>query len=181
MADDADDERPAPGRWFRKVFGILPDPPGETASQRLDRARAWVSSSSAKERANGLSMLAAAAPEEAVEPLLTALNDGDRHVRTMALVLLLGYDPPSKYGERVLVELGGDHSAAVCFVEHALGAGSIGSFGLTQKLLPHLDHLARSAARRRDRRRAALYASQLREHPNGWPLLNETPPETRLA
>jgi hypothetical protein len=133
------------------------------------------------ERANGLSMLAAIAPEEAVEPLFSALNDSDTHVRTMALVLLLGCDPPSKYGERVVAELGGDDSAAVCFVEHGLGAGSIGSFRLTQRLLPHLDQIARSAARRRDRRRAAFYASQLREHRSGWPLLSETPPKTWLA
>jgi hypothetical protein len=123
-------------------------------------------------------MFAAMAPEEALEPLFTGLNDGDRHVRTMALVLLLGYDPPSKYRERVVVELGGDPSAAVWFVEHGVGAGSIGSFGLTQRLLPHLDHIARSAARPRYRRRAAFYASLLREHPNGWPLLSETPPKT---
>ena len=99
----------------------------------------------------------------------------------MALLLLLGYDPPSKYGERMVAELGGDYTAAVCFVEDGLGAGSIGSFGLTQRLLAHLDQIARSAARRKNRRRAAFYASQLREHPNGWPVLSETPPKTWLA
>jgi HEAT repeat protein len=148
----------------------MPDPPGETDSERVQRASTWLSSESPKERATALSILAAEAPDEAVEPLLSALTDSDRHPRTMAGVVLLGLDSPSAYGEQIVSRLGGDQRAAEWFVDVGLGAGSIHSFGLTQRLLPALDELAQDSKHRRQRRRAAVYAEQLRQLAAGRPL-----------
>ena len=71
----------APGREERterrveKILGIPHDPHGETPAQRLERARAWVSSDSPKERRWALSILNQMVPDEALEPLLAGLND----------------------------------------------------------------------------------------------------------
>ncbi len=167
-----DDDASRFGHLFRKIFGILPAPPEETADQRLDRARAWLSSESPKERVNGLSILGARAPAEALEPSFAALSDPDKHVRAMAFILLLGDDTPTKHGERIVTELGGELSASEWLVQMRCGAGSIGSFGLTQRLLSSFDEIARSGKRRGDRRIAARYAHDLRRHPAGWPLVS---------
>jgi hypothetical protein len=64
----------------------------------------------------------------------------------------------------------GGFNAAEWFVHMRCDAGSIGSFGLTQRLLPSLDEIARNGKGRGDRRAATIYASELRQHPPGWPL-----------
>jgi hypothetical protein len=182
VADEADDDRP-PGRLFRKVFGIVDEPPDETPTQRIDRARVWLVSESPAHRRQALSTLAADEPEDAIEPCFKALlADPDESVRSMAFMLLLGYDTPapSRHGDRIVRELGGESSAAAWFVQNHRGAGSIGSFGLTDRLLPCLDAIARNGRRRKDRRVAARYARELRTHPRGWPLTDSaslgTPP-----
>ena len=124
-----------------------------------------------RERRQGLSVLHAVAPDKAIEPVFDALHDPDKLVRAMAFIILLGYDPPSTYADRIVTELGGELKAAQRFVQSGWGAGSIGSFGLTDRLLPQLDEIARTGSRRTDRRRAASYARELRQHPIGWPLV----------
>jgi hypothetical protein len=91
----------------------------------------------------------------------------------MAFIVLLGNDPPSELGERIVTKLGGEHAAAEWFVQNHFGAGSIGSFGLTNTLIPSLEDLARNARRRRYRRRAAQYAAALTHHPAGWPMTDQ--------
>lgn len=55
------------------------------------------------------------------------------------------------------------------FVQNAVPA-QIGTVGLTDRLLSHLDDLAQNAASRRDRRTATKFARLLRSQPVGWPL-----------
>jgi hypothetical protein len=179
----ADTDRPAGWLMRRAVAaGLWPDidpgPPGETGLQRLERAWAWVSSESARERRQGLSVLHVIAPEEAIEPVFGALHDPDKLVRAMAFIILLGYDPPSTHADRIVSELGGELKAAQCFVASGRSAGRIGSFGLTDRLLPHLDEIARTGDRRSDRRRAAAIARDLRQHPPGWPLTDQPRADT---
>jgi hypothetical protein len=161
-------------RWLsRRILGIPPEPENETSAQRLERARQWALSDSPKHRRQGLSLLAAHAPQEAREPLLRALSDPDRGVRTMAIVALMGPDDELvDIGESIVATLGGEAKTAEWFVELPAAPGQVGTFGLTDRLLPHLDELAQHAPSRRDRRRAAKFAQLLRSHPPGWPLTN---------
>jgi HEAT repeat protein len=163
-----------PGRRSRlprpHLLPSLPsEPPGETPTERVDRARRWISSDSPQERSQGLSILAAEAPEEATEPLFAGLTDSSKWVRGMAMIVLLLRDHPDSQGERIVTTLGGEPSTAKRFVEWGWSAGAIGSFGLTDRLLPHLDEIAHNDRRWRIRRRASFYARELREHPPGWP------------
>jgi hypothetical protein len=73
-------------------------------------------------------------------------------------------------GESIVAALGGEARTAEWFVQLPAAPGQIGTFGLTDRLLPHLDKLAEDAPSRRDRRRAAKFAQLLRSHPSGWPL-----------
>jgi hypothetical protein len=168
MSAEIDDD-PAPGGWFaRRTLAI--DPPGETPDQRLTRGRSWTGSSNPKERSQGLSVLGILAPGEAVDAAVAALHDSDKHVRVMSLMVLLGDGGPSPHGDRIVTELGGEHSTAEWFVQMHPGPGLVGSFGLTERLLAEFDEIARSASRRKDRKTAAAYARALREHSPGWPL-----------
>ena len=116
-------------------------------------------------------LLAADAAEEARKPLLNALSDPDQGVRTAALVSLMGpQDELSEIGDSIVAALGGEAKAAEWFVQLPAAPGQIGTFGLMDRLLPHLDELAQHAPRRRDRRMAAKFAEVLRSHPDGWPL-----------
>jgi hypothetical protein len=93
------------------------------------------------------------APDEATEPLLAALEDPARSVRTMAMVVLVSRNPPSLQGEQIVARLGGEFKAAECFVHQGWGAGPIGSFALTKRLLPHLDQIAQTSCRWKARMR----------------------------
>jgi hypothetical protein len=167
-----------------KVIGMWPDPrltedlfpglEGATDAQRLDRARVWLSSASPEERAMGVRVLASMDRHEGLEPLLNALDDPDKRVRTTAFVQLLWHDPPADHGERIVAHLGGESRAAERWVQMGWGPGSIGSLGVTERLLPHLERLARTGARRKDRRRAAAYVRILHEQPPGWPMTGES-------
>lgn len=75
------------------------------------------------------------------------------------------------YGEKIVAQFGGEFRTTECFVQQGWGPGPIGSFGLTERLLPYLDRIARTGGRRHNRRRAASYARELRQHPIGWPLV----------
>ena len=170
----ADDDSPAPGppsrlgRWF---LGIPLGTEEATYAERLQRARDWRSSASPKHRRWALSFLAAHDPEEARRALLRALSDPDRGVRTTALVSLMGPEEElSGIGESIVAALGGDARAAEWFVQLPAAPGQIGTFGLTERLLPHIDELAQRAPRRSERRRAAKFAQLLRSHRAGWPL-----------
>jgi hypothetical protein len=112
-------------------------------------------------------MLAGSAPEEAIERSFGALRDPDRRVRRTAIaVLLLLLDQPAAHGERLVRELGGEPQAAEFLVHLRGDAHTIGAFGVTHRLLPHLDQIARSGERASDRRRAARYARKLRKQPS---------------
>jgi hypothetical protein len=130
-----------------------------------------VSRGSPKERRWAPSILNQIAPDEALEPLLVALEDPDKRVRAMAMVVLLSRDPPAIYGDKIVARLGGEFRTAECFVQHRWRPGPIGSFALTERLLPHLEKIAQTATHRTDRHRAAHYARELRQHPIGWPLV----------
>ncbi|MFZ0090941.1 MAG: hypothetical protein WAL63_15630 [Solirubrobacteraceae bacterium] len=110
------------------------------------------------------------------EPLLRALDDPDKRVRMAAFVLLLWHDAPEGHGERIVAQLGGELKAAERFVQEPWPPGAIGSLGLTERLLPHLEHIARTGMRRKDRRRAAAYVGILRDHPLGWPVIGDSSP-----
>jgi hypothetical protein len=162
---------------FRRVFGIEPDPPGETPSQRLDRARSWLTNEIPNRRVQALSILNAMAPDEALESCFAAFSDPDDKVRTMAATVLVGQPRPAQYGGRIVTELGGEMAAAEWIVRMRQPVGYIGSFGLTERLLPCLDEIARGAERQRDRRTAARYADELRQHPPGWPMMDQPSPD----
>lgn len=164
------DDRSGPGWLFHKIFGITPDPPGETSEQRLDRARAWLASDSPKCRRQGLHILAAAAPDEAVEALLRGLTDPDKDVRMAAGIGLMMRDKPHESSDRIVEALGGDEATATWFVRLGGGPGIIGTLGLTDRLLPHLSDIARNAQPRRERRTAAKYVRALQSRPVGWPV-----------
>jgi hypothetical protein len=108
--------------------------------------------------------------DRALEPLLKTLDDPDKRVRTTAFLGLLWHDPPEGHGERIVVQLGGEARAAERFVKERWPPGAIGSLGLTDRLLPHLEQIARTGTRRKNRRRAALGVRVLRDHPPWWPV-----------
>jgi HEAT repeats len=179
MAEDPAHGQPRRRGLIWKLFAMRPMPEGpadETHAQRLDRGRAWLSSDSPEERATGLAILGGMDRDEALEPLLKALDDPDKRVRTTAFLYLLWHDPPEGHGERVVAELGGESRAAERFVQERWAPGAIGSLGLTDRLLPHLEHITRTGTRRKDRRRAAAYVRILRDHPPGWPMTDESFP-----
>lgn len=172
MTDDPAQSAPVPRRpLFWRVFGMWPDPrlldgpTGETPAQRLDRARASLSSDSPEKRAAGLMILGATSPADAREPLLNALDDPDKRVRASVFVQSLVHHPPEAYGDRIVAKLGGESRAAERFVSEHWPPGAIKSLGLTDRLLPHLEHVSRTSARPKDRRRAAAYVRILRGQP----------------
>lgn len=118
-----------------------------------------------------MSILGAIAPDdEAIDAAAAALSDPDKHVRAAAMWVLLGDEGPSEHGDRLVAELGGVRSAAEWFVQMHPGPAIIGSFGLTERLLPSLDEIAEHGSARKDRRTAATYGRTLRQQPPGWPL-----------
>jgi HEAT repeat protein len=160
----------------RRTEGLMAGLEGATDAERVDRARVWLSSDSPEERATGIMVLASTDRDGALGPLLKALDDPEKRVRTAAFLNLLWHDPPEGHGARIVEQLGGDSRAAERFVQERWPPGAIGSFGLTERLLPHLDDIARTSPRRKDRRRAALCVRILREHPVGWPMSSESSP-----
>ncbi len=159
----------------RRLLDFRPFPVGESPEERKARARKWASSDLPRRRREGLSILAKLAPDEALEPLFSALSDPDVEVRRGAFIGLLGYGPPpASYGERIVQAFGGDAGAAQEWVKAGYGPATIGWFGLTDRLLPHLDGIAANGKGWRRRRVAAKYARELRRHPPGWPVLAET-------
>lgn len=171
-----DDDSPPPGPPTRLGRWFLGSPAGAeegTYAERLQRARDWGSSDSPKRRRWALSFLAANDPQGTRQALLRALRDPDRGVRTAAIVSLMGPDEElGDIGESIVAALGGEAKTAEWFVKLPAAPGQIGTFGLTERLLPHLDELAQSATSRRERRRAANFAQLLRSHSAGWPLTN---------
>jgi HEAT repeat protein len=135
-----------------------------------------LSSASPNERATGLSVLAGVDRDEALQPLLKALDDPEKRVRITAFVHLLWHDPPAGHGERIVAHLGGELRTAERWVQESWPPGAIGSLGLTDRLLPHLEHIARIGSRHKDRRRAAAAVRILRDHPPGWPLTDDSSP-----
>jgi hypothetical protein len=168
---NADSPPPGPSRLGNWFLGIPPGAEAGTYAEQLQRARDWELSGSAKHRRWALSFLAAHDFQQAREGLLRALSDPDRGVRTMAIITLMGPEEQlSDIGESIIHALGGEAETAAWFVQLPAAPGQIGTFGLTNRLLPHLDELAQRATRRRERRRAAKFAQLLRSHPAGWPL-----------
>ena len=162
------------------MFDFRPLPVGERREERKARARRWIASDLPRRRREGLSTLVEVAPEEALEPLFNALADPDLEVRRVAFIGLLGYGPPpASHGERIVQAFGGDAGAAREWVKAGYGPATIGWFGLTERLLPHLDEIAANGRRWHHRRVAAKYARELRRHPPGWPVMADAvePPE----
>jgi hypothetical protein len=156
MTHDPGQDRPVARRpLFWRVFGMWPDPrlvdgpTGETAAQRLDRARAWLSSESPQKRAAGLAILGATSPADAREALLNALDDPDKLVRASVFVQSLVHHPPEGYGDRIVAKLDGESRAAERFVHEHWPPGAIESLGLTDRLLPHLEHVSQPVPARR--------------------------------
>jgi hypothetical protein len=82
-------------------------------------------------------------------------------------------DELGEIGNSIVAVLGGDARTAQWFIQLPATPGQMGTFGLTERLLPHLDDLAQRAPGRRERRRAAEFARLLRSHSVGWPLTSE--------
>jgi hypothetical protein len=153
------------------MFDFQPAPLRETKEQKVKRAKKWIASDLPRRRREGLTLLCAEAPDEALEPLFTYLSDPDLEVRRAAFVGLLGYGvPPRAHGERIVKAFGGEASAAQEWVRVGYGPQTIGWFGLTDRLLPQLDEISHDGKRWLDRRRATKYAAELRRHPPGWPV-----------
>jgi hypothetical protein len=137
---------------------VLPDgPEGETDAERLARGRAWLSSDSPDERAAGLTIVGGADRDAALDSILDALDDPNKQVRTTAFLYLLWDDPPQGHGDRIVAHLGGEMNAAERFVQEPWPPGAVRTLGLTDQLLPHLEHIARNGASRKERQRAAKY------------------------
>jgi hypothetical protein len=80
----------------------------------------------------------------------------------MAIVSLMGPDEElNEIGESIVAAMGGEARTAEWFVQLSAAPGQIGTFGLTERLLPHLDELAHHAPGRRERRRAAKFSQLL--------------------
>jgi HEAT repeat protein len=140
------------------------------AAEEVLRAKRQIASSSPRARRKALRVLSALGGED-VRPLIkAALEDPNRGVRRTALSGLMflpsDRDHPAHDGDELVdalrVHTGDDRAVAAQLVKWGPGAGTFVWLGMRDRLLPHLDDLARSGRGRRFRRRAAFYARQLR-------------------